>query len=88
MMKTLSAVYEGGVLRPTEPLLLNEHQRVSVTICDDLSVPAEPWLDHEYMAAIDAMDESEPTLEEVRHILSGISGNLSDAIREERDARG
>jgi hypothetical protein len=40
------------------------------------------------MAAIDAMDETEPTLEEVRAALSGISGNLSDAIREERDARG
>ena len=85
MTKTLSA---GEVLRPTEPLALNEYQRVSVTIRDESPDPAEPWLDHEYMAAIDAMDESEPTLEEVRGILSGISGNLSDAIREERDARG
>lgn len=89
MTKTLSAVYEGGVLRPTEPLALNEHQRVSVTIRDGSpDDPAEPWLDHEYMAAIDAMDESEPTLEEVRRMLSGVSGNLSDAIREEREARG
>lgn len=88
MTKTLSAVYEGGVLRPTEPLTLNEHQRVSVTICDELADPAEPWLDHEYMAAIDAMDEPEPTLEEVRRVLAGISGSLSDAIRDEREARG
>jgi predicted DNA-binding antitoxin AbrB/MazE fold protein len=90
MTKTLSAVYEGGVLRPTEPLALNEHQRVSVTICDELPDPAEPWLDHEYMAAIDAMDEPEPepTPEEARRMLSGVSGNLSDAIREEREARG
>jgi predicted DNA-binding antitoxin AbrB/MazE fold protein len=88
MMKTVSAVYEGGVLRPSEPLSLNEHQRVSVTICDDSPDPAAPWLDLEYMAAVDAMDEPEPTLEEVRRILSGISGNLSDAVRDERDARG
>jgi len=89
MTKTLSAaVYEGGVLRPIEPLALNEHQRVSVTICDELPDPAEPWLDDEYMAAIDAVEEPAPTLEEVRRMLSGISGNLSDAIREERDARG
>jgi hypothetical protein len=40
------------------------------------------------MAAIDAMDEPEPTLEEVRRLLSGISGSLSDAVREEREARG
>ena len=88
MTKTLAAVYEGGVLRPIEPLTLSEHQRVSVTICDELSDPAAPWIDHEYMAAIDAMDEPEPTLEEVRRLLSGISGSLSDAIREEREARG
>jgi predicted DNA-binding antitoxin AbrB/MazE fold protein len=88
MVKTLSAVYEDGVLKPTEPLSLSEHQRVNVTVCDEADVPAEPWLDQEYMAAIDAMDEPEPTLEEVRAALSGIRGNLSDAIREERDARG
>ena len=88
MTKTLSAVYEDGVLRPAEPLALNENQRVSVTICNESSDPSEPWLDHEYMAAVDAMDEQEPTLDEVRRILSGISGNLSDAISEERDARG
>ena len=88
MTKTLSAVYEGGILRPIEPLTLNEHQRVSVIISDELSDPADPWIDHEYMAAIDAMNEPEPTLEEVRHLLSGISGSLSDAIREEREARG
>ena len=87
MIHTLSDVYEGGVLRPTEPLALNEHQRVSITVCDATPDPAEPWLDHEYMAAI-AMDEPEPTIEEVRRILSGVSGTLSDAIREERDARG
>lgn len=85
MVKTLSAVYEDGVLKPTEPLALSEHQRVSVTISDD---PAEPFLDHEYLAMIDAMDETEPSLEEVRMALSGIVGNLSDAVREERDARG
>jgi hypothetical protein len=49
---------------------------------------AEAWLDHEYMAAIDAMDEPAPTLEQVRQILSKTSGTLSAAIRAERDARG
>ncbi|HVY93269.1 MAG TPA: antitoxin family protein [Bryobacteraceae bacterium] len=88
MVKTLSAVYEDGVLKLTEPLALSEHQRVSVTISDESDDPAESFLDHEYMATIDAMDEPEPTFEEVRRALSGIQGSLSDAIREERDARG
>ena len=87
MMRTISATYENGVLRPSEPLPLAEHQKVSVTVSDTKDA-LEPWLDHEYLAAIDAMDTSAPTLEEVRRILSGTSGNLSDAIRAERDTRG
>ena len=87
MTRTVSAVYENGVLRPSEPLPLAEHQKVNVTV-SDAPDRAEAWLDHEYMAAIDAMDESAPTLEEVRQILSKTSGKLSDAIRAERDARG
>ena len=88
MTKTLSAVYENGVLRPSEPLDLKESQRVTVTISDAPEEIADAYLDHEYMAAIDAMDEPEPTLEEVRAALATIPGNLSDDIRAERDARG
>lgn len=87
MIRTVSAVYENGVLRPSEPLPLAEHQEVNVTVSDARD-RADAWLDHEYMAAIDAMDESAPTLEQVRQILSKTSGVLSDAIRAERDARG
>ncbi len=83
----ITAVYENGVLRPSEPLPLAEHQKVNVTVSDTRE-SAEAWLDHEYMAAIDAMDEPAPTAEEVRRILSKTSGMLSDAIRAERDARG
>lgn len=32
MVQQLDAVYEGGVLRPLEPLVLAEHQRVRVTV--------------------------------------------------------
>jgi predicted DNA-binding antitoxin AbrB/MazE fold protein len=87
MTRTVFAVYENGVLRPSEPLPLAEHQKVNVTVSDTRD-RAEAWIDHEYMAAIDAMDESAPTLEEVRQILSKTSATLSDAIRAERDARG
>jgi predicted DNA-binding antitoxin AbrB/MazE fold protein len=29
---TVDAIFEGGVLRPVQPLPLSEHQRVSVTV--------------------------------------------------------
>jgi predicted DNA-binding antitoxin AbrB/MazE fold protein len=35
MVRKFQAVYEGGVLRPVEPLRLDEHQLVSVVILDD-----------------------------------------------------
>jgi predicted DNA-binding antitoxin AbrB/MazE fold protein len=87
MTRTVSAVYENGVLRPSEPLPLTEHQKVSVTVSDTRD-RADPWLDHEYMEAVDAMDESAPSLDEVRRILSKTSGKLSDAVRAERDTKG
>lgn len=88
MTRSLSAVYENGVLRPLEPLDLQESQRVSITVSDTPEDLLDDLLDHEYMAAIDAMDESEPTLEEVWEALSTIPGNLSDDVRAEREARG
>lgn len=88
MTKTLSAIYENGLLRPLEPLSLNEHQRVSVTVSDVAIDPVDKWLDHEYMTMVDSMDEPVPSLSEVRQILSKIPGDLSDTIRAERDARG
>ncbi len=88
MVKTLSAVYENGMLRPLEPLRLQEHQQVRVTISDVALDLADAWIDHEYMASVDAIQEPEPTLEQVRRVLSKIPGNLSDDIRAQRDARG
>ena len=88
MTRTLSAVYENGVLRPLEPLDLQESQRVSITVSDTPENLLDDLLDHEYMAAIDAMDEPEPTLEEVWEALSTIPGSLSDDVRTEREARG
>ena len=88
MVRTLPAVYENGVLRPLQPLPLKEHEQVTITVSDSLSTAAEELLDHEYLASVDALDENEPTLEEVRRALSKIPGKLSDDVRAERDARG
>lgn len=88
MVKTLGAVYQNGVLRLTEPLPLEENQEVTVTISDHRAGTLASWLDQEYLAGLDGLEESEPSLEEVRRALSGVPGNLSDDIRAERDARG
>ena len=88
MLKTLPAIYENGVLRPLEPLDLRESQQVSVTISDLPADLAYAWLDHEYMASVDAIEEEEPSLEEVRAALSTIPGSLSADIRLERESRG
>lgn len=79
---------ENGVLRPLKSLPLKEHQHVRVTVSDGSDDRADAWLDQEYMASVDAIQEPEPTLEEVPRILSKIPGNLSDDIRAERDVRG
>ncbi len=88
MPRQVEAVYENGLLRPLEPLTLEEHQRVTVIIEDAPRDPVESWIDHEYYAALEAFVEPDPALEAVREALSSISGNLSDAVRAERDARG
>jgi predicted DNA-binding antitoxin AbrB/MazE fold protein len=86
--KTLLAVYEKGVLRPLEPLSLQENQQVKVMIEEASSNPLDAWIDHEYYATHPLCQEPAPNLEEVRRALSKISGTLSDAIRADRDHRG
>jgi predicted DNA-binding antitoxin AbrB/MazE fold protein len=85
MNKNLQAVYEGGILRPLEPLDLPEQQRVTVAITDES--PLEPWLDVEYHAACAIETEECPTLEEVRAALAKIPGSLTQDFIAEREDR-
>ena len=43
MSLTIEAVYEGGVLKPTQPLPLTEHERVRITIR-----PTTTWVEQTY----------------------------------------
>jgi len=86
MEKTVQAVYEGGVLRPLEPIQLEERQEVIVTISDEGNIPR----DHPLLASPDewagaAADDI--SLDEVRHALSTIRGSLSETIIEARRDR-
>jgi predicted DNA-binding antitoxin AbrB/MazE fold protein len=86
MEKTVRAVYQKGVLRPLEPLLLKEQQQVTITISDladvtphlPLLASAEEWADEA---------DDDVSLDEVRQALSTIRGSLSEAIVEERRDR-
>lgn len=46
-VRKLEAVFEAGVLRPLQPLLLPEHHRVMVTIDDNARVAATEF-NHRY----------------------------------------
>jgi len=86
MEKTVQAVYEGGVLRPLEPIPLKERQEVTVTISDEGNIPG----DHPLLASPDewaAAASDEITLDEVRRALSTIRGSLSETIVDERRDR-
>ncbi len=85
MTRTLQAVYEGGVLRPLEPLDLPEQQLVNVTITDE--DPAEPWLDTECLAACAREADDGVSLEEVRAALAKIPGSLTADFVAEREDR-
>jgi predicted DNA-binding antitoxin AbrB/MazE fold protein len=86
MEKKLQAVYKDGVLRPEEPLQLEEMQQVTVTITDSPAIDddlagyftPEKW----------AQAASDPiTWDDVRQALSKISGSLSDAVIAQRQER-
>ena len=89
MTRQIEAVYENGVLRPLEPLLLKEHQKVSVTV-SDTEDPLAPMIDYAFVESarreIEQADHI-PNLEEVRNILSRMPSSLAADIGDEREDR-
>jgi predicted DNA-binding antitoxin AbrB/MazE fold protein len=86
MEKVFQAVYKDGVLRPDEPLPLEEMQRVSVTI--NVSPAADSdvagyFTPEEWAAA--ALDPI--SWDDVKRALSGISGSLSEVVIAQRQER-
>ncbi len=85
MDKQIQAIYENGVLRPLEPVDLEEHQCYSIEIVHPLG--DEPTLDEECIASCAPENGRDVSIEAVRQALSSIPGSLSDDIRAERDRR-
>jgi predicted DNA-binding antitoxin AbrB/MazE fold protein len=86
MAKTFEAVYEHGVLRPIDELVLPNLQHVLVTISDapttapDVALYFEPgeW---------EAAKHDDVSLDEVRRALSSIPGSLAEAVIASREER-
>lgn len=84
MRRSLKAVYEKGVLRPLEPLRLEEHQEVWLTVTE----PEEgEWLDEEFIRRLESQADDRVSIQDVRCALAKIPGQLSDDARRERDER-
>jgi len=86
MEKTVQAVYEGGILRPLEPIALEERQEVTVTISDEASIPR----DHPLLASSEEWADAagdDISLDEVRRALATIRGSLSEVVINERRDR-
>ena len=90
MTKRIEAVYENRVLRPLEPLPLDEHQRVTVTVTESPADPLGAFFDHEYMDGIKtevAAMEHIPSQEEIQAITSKDPTSWAEAIIAEREDR-
>jgi predicted DNA-binding antitoxin AbrB/MazE fold protein len=85
MMRKLQAVYENGVLRPVEPLRLDEHQLVSVIVMDEEAAEEEllfaPASDFESLA------DRSISLDFVRQALAKIPGSMDADFSAERNER-
>jgi predicted DNA-binding antitoxin AbrB/MazE fold protein len=86
MHQKFEVVYENGVLRPLAPLpsAIREHQRLTV-IVEGSDLAAR--LDSECVAAAARDGSSAATLDDVRRILSKVSGSLADVVAAEREER-
>jgi predicted DNA-binding antitoxin AbrB/MazE fold protein len=84
MSRQIEAIYENGVLRPLEPLSLDEYQRVTITIAED-DGEEEALFDPAFTRWCAERSRQAPSLEEVRQALSKIQGSMADVVIAERD---
>jgi len=84
-MRSVQAVYERGILRPVEPLALNERQVVRVLILDDTT--EEPELDFAPPDQFELLADHTISSETVRAALALITGSMDRDFCRERDER-
>ena len=79
MIQQIDAVYENGLLRPSQSLRLAEHERVRIIVVTD---DDDDLLDDNFVAGREF--DATVSLEQVRTALSAIQGSMDDAINELR----
>jgi predicted DNA-binding antitoxin AbrB/MazE fold protein len=90
MTRQVEAVYEDGMLRPLEPLGLDEHQQGTLRIIDSFDDPLRSYLDLAYLESVqkevDAMDDI-PSIDEVRAATSKDPASWAEAVIAGREDR-
>jgi predicted DNA-binding antitoxin AbrB/MazE fold protein len=81
MKQTIDAIYENGLLRPLEPLVLPDHQKVSVTV---ESSGDDDWLDRDAIEWARKEGDATISLTEVRRRLGKMKDSLSELVINER----
>jgi predicted DNA-binding antitoxin AbrB/MazE fold protein len=84
-MRRFEAVYEDGVLRPTERPLLEEHRLVTIIVVDDDS--DEQDIQFERPQCFELLANPTISRETVRAALSRIPGSLDADFAAERNER-
>jgi len=90
MTRRIDAIFENGILRPLEPLQLEEMERVRLTISNDIADPLEALVDRQFLESCSlelAGLGPVPTLHEVHESLARDKSSWSDAIIAERRER-
>jgi len=87
LLKSIEAVFENGVLRPLQTLVLVEQEKVTIQVFREGESDEEDsaeLFDDEYAAlCADEVDDA-VSIEEVRQLLSKIKGSMDEAIDEDR----
>ena len=84
MTRSLKAIYENGILRPLEPLALEEHQQVTLTVSDQ---GESDRTDVGFLEYLEDRADDAITIEQVRKAMSKIPGSMAEDFRSERDER-
>lgn len=87
MTTELEAIFQGGVLRPLQPLSLLEDQKVLVTVATIPETKEEDFLDEDFHRYCESHADYSVTLEQVRRESSSIPGSLADEIIADREER-
>ena len=87
MTTQLQAVFQGGILRPLQPLNLLEDQKVVVTVATIPVTNEEDFLDEEFHRYCESRADYSITLEQVRRELASIPGSMADDIIADREER-